>query len=52
MVSLQRIDIAALLKDESLMQDLVKGCVRSTEATEDPVEDIADWLGGTIEDEP
>ncbi len=49
---IRRADVTVVLKDESLIQDLAKALVHSAEATEDPVEDVADWLGDTIEDEP
>ncbi len=52
MACIRRADVAALLKDEALIQDLAKALVQSTEATEDLVEDIADWIEDTIEDEP
>lgn len=48
---IRRADVAALLKDESLIQDLAKALMQSTEVPEDLVEDIADWVGNTIEDE-
>ncbi len=52
MGGIQKADVAALLKDESLIQDLVKALVEHAQAAEDLVEDIADWMGDTIEDEP
>ena len=50
MGGIQKADVTALLKDESLIQDLAKACVQSTEATEDLAEDIADALEDAIED--
>ncbi len=49
---IRRVDVAALLKDEMLIQDLAKALVEDAKAKEDLVEDIADWMGDTIEDEP
>lgn len=51
MGGIQRADVAALLKDESLIQDLAKALVEHAEAEESPAEDIADKLGDTTEDE-
>ncbi len=52
MLCIRRADVTPLLNGESRIQDLAKALVEDAEATEDPVEDIADWLGDTIEDEP
>lgn len=52
MGGIQKADVVALLKDESLIQDLAKALVEDTEAAESVAEDIADKLGDTIEDEP
>lgn len=52
MLCIRRADVTPLLKGESRIQDLGKALEEDAGATEDPVEDIADWLGDTIEDEP
>jgi len=52
MGEIQKADVVALLKDESMIQDLAKALVEDTEAAESVAEDIADKLGDTIEDGP
>ncbi len=52
MGGIQKADVAVLLKDESLIQDLAKALVENAKAAEDLAEDIVDKLEDTIEDEP
>ncbi len=52
MGGIQRADVAALLKDESLIQDLAKALVENAETEESLAKNTADKPGGATEDEP
>ena len=52
MDDIPKTDVAALLKDESLIQDLAEALLEDTEAAEELAEDIADKQDDAIENEP